>query len=351
MPNYCVIFRMAYRVSSAADLRLGGVTIGRKPPFPVETPPPIRLASQAEFWHQSHAQREEFQTDTFYWFYASRDGLDELTRYANEEVDPVVCFAISYLAGFSVETELASIYNASTGLLDMYQYSPAIRQIVNHDPDEAFLNTIAEAIAADETSTLASNELSHARRLYAGSSAISGAERILYSLSLLHCVRAMEYIVRDDRLAIAASSDASIDPQRQKQIDKLIADLGRNRGLQYKVSRVAAAHNEISKAEVRYLDLKLAALAKELALPPSWLERAKRLTKLRNRNIAHGGSRTAPELPPFAECEAVVEDAILAFVYHYLLQDEAVPHGDRGSSFPSDAHAGSPIQLDWSNPA
>lgn len=350
----CVIFDLAYRIPDGGPLHLGPVTIGSDPPFPAVGMPPVRLTSEAEHWVISHPQRTEYHTSTYYWVNVQARDSDHALRKIYERIDPAVTFALSYFAGFEVQSRYLCMYDVQSRENVSYRYSPVYRQVTVHTSDPESVGHLVDAVLSDGTLQRAAHYLGQGRRLWLAASTMEDVEDTLRDMSILHFAKTIEALAIDERVALAQTKASGVENEKERIVEKLHKTLSGPRGLQRKMSAIETAHRDLSRASNRYLDLKVAVLSTSLGLGSAWLDRAKELTRVRNRNIAHAGALLSPserqnlfqEGPQGGpKVEAVAEVALAAFLLKHADGEWAGAVPARGSSIAS--APGAPVHLHW----
>lgn len=350
----CVIFDLAYRIPDGSALRVGPVTIGTDPPFPAVAMPPIRLTSDAPHWVISHPQRTDFHTSTYYWVSVHASDADHALRQIYERIDPGATFALSYFAGFEVQSRYLCMYDLLTRQNVSSRYSPAYRQVAVHTPEPESVVHLVDTVLSDPTLQRAAHYLCQGRRLWLAASTMEDIADTLRDMAILHFAKTIEALAIDERVSLAQGKEAGVENEKERIVAKLHKTLAGPRGLERKMSAIETAHRDLSRASNRYLDLKMAVLSNNLGLGPAWLDRAKELTKVRNRNIAHAGAllSSGERHSLFQEnaqggpnVGTLAEVALVAFLLQHAGEDWAGTVPARGSSF---ANApGAPVHLDW----
>lgn len=288
----------------------------------------------------NHPQHTEFNTSTYYWYTVEAKDYDSALRHAYEQVDPALTYTLSYLAGFEIQSRFLCMYDVALRQNITDRRSPVYREVSTHSPDYEFAQQMFSAVQSDHTLRRAVHYLNQARRLWHAASITSDVEDTLRDMAILHYAKTVEAVANDTRVASGSRNNDAIN-QQERIVERLTKTLQGNLDLNRRVGAIEQAQTDLSRSKNRYLNLKLAVLSKDLNLGHSWLQRAKDLTKVRNRNIAHAGALLSSsersllfeESDGTPTVETLAERAVAAFLMKYVNDAWEGPVPAPGSSY------------------
>lgn len=289
-----------------AVIRVGPVTIGRRPPVLPTTPgelpaafrssadqllnaefPPIVDAAAGSVI--ASAGTREYRTGTYYWVESQQAQATDAIAEVERHVNGALAAALSITLGDEIRAEPRCAcqpppHARAEGIRhDLFETRQMRLLLRTYRPEASLTTGTFELLRSHQVLRSATQYLVRARRLV--EAAIEYPE--VSEAALVEYVRVMEQVCQPPILLLDGSEEA--EKQKDAALRQLLERLQRRTRTKKRVDAVKDAARRIGAIESASFRAKLRLFATQQDLGTDWLRSAQELLDVRNHHVAHKG--------------------------------------------------------------